>query len=192
MRPMLLAVLVAVALPAAKCRETVSGTPPTKDRVLKEAASTYRYARAFFLVNQTAYPYRVTDAFATRDSATRVAAASGGQLEVSGPYEVPRAASPWDILSVTVRFRTADGREQTVQYDPKSVDAVFLTRQAVDKFMIPYYTKLYGPAFADSLGREMMGKVPPPPPPCHRYSFPCIDAGGVKPQPIDSTRPPKP
>ena len=184
MRPMLLLVLAAVALPAAKCRDTTTGTPPTKERVLAEAATTYRYPRAFFLVNQTAYPYRVTDAFATRDSATRVAAVSGGRLEVSGPYQGPRAASPWDILSVTVRFRTADGREHTVQYDPTSVDAVFLTTQAVDKFMVPYYTKLYGPEFADSIGREMTGKVPPPPPPCHRYSFPCFE-------PIDSLRPPK-
>ena len=185
MRPMLLLVLAAVTLSATECRDTTAGRPPTKERVLAEAATTYRYPRAFFLVNETAYPYRVTDAFATRDSATRVAAVSAGRLEVSGPYEGPRAASPWDILTVTVHFRTADGREQTVQYDPKSVDAVFLTSQAVDKFLVPYYTERYGREFADSIRGAIVGKVPPPPPPCHRYSFPCLES-------IDSLRPSKP
>ena len=189
MRPMLLALLAtAVALPAAKCRD--DGKPPTKERVLAEAVTTYRYPREFFLVQETTYPFRVTDAFATRDSAARVAAVSAGRLEASGPYQGPRTASPWDILSVTVRYRTADGREQTVQYDPRGVDAVFLTPQAVDKFLVPYYRGLYGEAFADSIRGAVVGKVPPPPPTCHRYSFPCLDLMPEKGQPIDSVRPP--
>jgi hypothetical protein len=184
---MLLLVLAAVALPAAKCRD--KGSPPTKDRVLAEAATTYRYPRPFFLVSHSAYPYGVVAAYATRDSAARFAADSGARLEVSGPYQGPDSAPRWNVLSITVRLRTADGREQTVQYDPTSVDAVFLTTQAIDKFMVPYYTKLYGPEFADSLRNAMIGKVPPPPPPCHRYSFPCKE---VIPQPIDTLRRPNP
>ena len=190
MRPMLVALLTAVTLPAAKCWDKTAGQPPTKERVLAEAVTTYRYPRSFFLVNQTAYPFRVVAAFATRDSAARAAAASAG-LEVSGPYQGPSKASPWDVVSIAVRYRTTDGREHTVQYEPTSVDAVFLTPQAVDKFVVPYYTKLYGQAFADSIREATVGKVPPPPPSCHRYSFPCLDLMPNG-QPTDSVRQPKP
>lgn len=172
MRPMLLALLAAVALPAAQCRD--QGKPPTKERVLAEAVTTYRYPGQFFLVNQSAYPYRVVAAFATRDSAARFAGDSGARLEVSGPYSGPSSAPPWEVLSIVVRVRTAD-RETTLQYDPRSADAVFLTMQSVDKFMIPYYRDRYGRAFADSIRQVVIDKRPPIPP-CHAFSMPCYEA----------------
>jgi hypothetical protein len=169
MRRILLALLAAVALPAAKCRE--QGTPPTKARVIAEAVTTYRHPGSFFLVNRSAHPYRVIAAFATRDSAARFAADSGGRLEVSGPHTGPSSTPAWEVLAISVRVRTAD-RETTLQYDPRSADAVFLTMQAVDKFMIPYYRERYGRTFADSIRQAVIGRRPPVPP-CHAFSMPC-------------------
>jgi len=114
MRPMLLAVLVAVALPAAKCRETASGTPPTKDRVLKEAASTYRYARAFFSRQPDGLSLSRNRCFCDAGLGDacrrRFWRAARGERTLRSPSRRVTV----DILSVTVRFRTADGREQTV------------------------------------------------------------------------------
>ena len=171
MRPMFVALLAAVTLPAAKCRD--QGRPPTKERVLAEAVTTYRHPGQFFLVSHSAYPYRVIAAYATRDSAARFAADSGARLEVSGPYTGPSSPPPWEVLSVTVRVRTADG-ETTLEYDPRSVDAVFLTMQSVDKFMVPYYADRYGRAFADSI-RQVVIEKRPPIPPCHAFSMPCYE-----------------
>jgi hypothetical protein len=169
--------LAVLVFGVAACPLKSSGKPPTKQRVLAEATTTYRHPGTFYLVGARAYPYTVTGAFMTRDSADRVAAPAE---EVSGPYQGPQARPAWDVLSVTVRVRTADGREQTLQYDPRGVDAVFLTIQAVDKFMVPYYTTLYGRGFADSVRAAVIGGAPPKPP-CHRYSFPCYPAPDMVP-----------
>ncbi len=176
MRPMVVAAIAAAAGAAAAVaiRAAISERPRlTRARVLAEAVTTYRYPGQFFLVGHTAYPYRVIAAFATRDSAARFAADSGARLEVSGPYTGPGSAPPWEVLSVTVRVRTAD-RDTTLQYDPRSADAVFLTMQAVDKFMIPYYRGRYGRAFADSIRQVVIDRQPPIPP-CHAFSMPCDD-----------------
>ena len=184
MRPMLLAVVAAAvgAATAVAIRAFLERPRLTRERVLAEAATTYRYARPFFLVSERSYPFGVHAAFATRDSADQAVAASGGGYEVSGPYTGPTAAPPWEVLAVTVRVRTADGQDQTLQYDPKSVDAVFLTMQAVDKFLISYYKRRYGQRFADSVRSVVLVPPPPPRPPCHMYSFPCRDVRPTTPQ----------
>lgn len=68
----------------------------------------------------------VTDTLPTSDSG----AASG---TVRGKPE---------ILSVTVRVRTSEGREGNIEIKQDSTDAVFLSMAAFDKFAAPFYAKL--------------------------------------------------
>lgn len=44
------------------------------------------------------------------------------------------------IISVTVRVRTPDGGELDVPVDPTEYDAVFLSRDAANNFLVPLYT----------------------------------------------------
>jgi len=75
------------------------------------------------------------------------------------------------VLAITVRVRTDSG-ERELHYDPRTVDAVFLSMSAVRKFLVPYYSRVYGPEVAATV--EPMILVPiPPTPPCHRMSVPC-------------------
>jgi hypothetical protein len=156
----------------ATAQDTLTADHTRKSRVLAEAVSSYRHAGEFYLVGARVSPFTVVGAFASPDSARRAARLAGRLYEVSGPYRGSGTRTPWEVLSVTVRIRDAAGREQTLQYDPRTVDAVFLTMQAVDKFMMPYYTNLYGRPYADSVRRAVVEETPPKPP-CHRYSFPC-------------------
>ena len=48
------------------------------------------------------------------------------------------------IISVTVRFSTRDGRQLDVQVDPREYDAVFLSRDAANNFLVPLYTARHG------------------------------------------------
>ena len=159
----------------AACQDTSSSAALLKRRVIAEAVSTYRDSGTFFLVGARSYPFTVVGAYASREEADRVARAAGRMFEVSGPHTARPRPTPWQVLSVTVRIRGADGREQTLEYDPRTVDAVFLTMPAVEKFMAPYYTRLYGRGYVDTLIAEL--EQPPPKPPCHRYSIPCWPPG---------------
>ena len=59
-----------------------------------------------------------------------------------------------EILSVTVRYRTADGVERAFNVDPRQEDAVFLSMEAAEKFLLPYYRSTYGGSVADELQRR--------------------------------------
>jgi hypothetical protein len=177
MRPMLVALLIAVSLPImspAQDRSPAQGRrlPLRQRRALREAASSYTQAGEFYLVAANVRPYTVIAAYPTRGAADTAASRAGPVYRSFGPYQGPRTAPPWEVLSITVRVRTG-GEERTLEYNPRTVDAVFLSMSAVRKFMVPYYQRVYGAAVADSLPAQILS-VTPPRPPCHAYSVPCM------------------
>lgn len=174
MRPMLVAAIAAAAGAAAAIaiRAGMSERPRlTQERVLAEAASSYSDTGQFFLVGATVRPYTPVGYYPTRAAADSAAARAGASYQASGPYSGLVMRDPWEVLAITVRVRT-EGGERDLHYDPRTVDAVFLSMSAVRKFMLPYYKRLYGSEFADAVAAVLA--VPrPPTPPCHRMSFPC-------------------
>lgn len=169
MRPLLLAVIIAgISLPSILPAQQSDRL--TRRRVLQEAATSYSDTGQFFIVAATARPFTVLDYFRTRAEADSAAASRAG-FGVYGPYRGPATRDPWQVLSITVRVRTDSG-ERELHYDPRTVDAVFLSMSAVRKFMLPYYGRLYGNDYVQALEAAIL--VPrPPTPPCHRMSFPC-------------------
>ena len=172
----LVGLLTSVVDQAPAQRTTAPAARPTKPRVIREALTTLPPG-SFYLVLESAYPFTVAGAYESADSAESFRASMAElapRYEVSGPHRGTGVSTPWQIVSVSVRMRGRDGREQTLEYDARAVDAVFLTMPAVDKFAMPYYTRVYGPRYADSLRTTILGGVGGlPQPPCHRYSFMC-------------------
>jgi len=171
---MLVAAIAAVVGAAAALiiRAALSERPHlTRERVLAEAASSYNDTGTFFIVGDTARPYTVIGYYPTLGAADSAAARAGAGYRSSGPYPGLDKRDPWQVLAITVRVRTDSG-ERELHYDPRTVDAVFLTMGAVRKFLVPYYSRVYGPEVAATV--EPMILVPrPPTPPCHRMSIPC-------------------
>ncbi len=170
MRPTLLAVIAAVSLPIAL--EAQQAARLTQRRVLEEAVSSYSDTGQFFLVAKNVRPFTVIDYYPTREAADTAAARAGETYRSYGPYRGPTTRDPWRVLSITVRVQTDSG-ERELHYDPRRVDAVFLSMSAVRKFMLPYYRRLYGNEFAEAVAAVILVPTPPTPP-CHRMSFPCI------------------
>src|SRR5882762_10608044 len=169
MRRMLLVLMAAVSLPAALSAQR--GERLTQRRVLAEAVSSYSDTGQFFLVGANVRPFTVVGYYRTRAAADSAAARAGATYRAYGPYRGLAKRDPWEVLSITVRVRTDSG-ERELHYDPRTVDAVFLTMGAVRKFLVPYYNRVYGPEVAAVV--EPMILVPrPPTPPCHRMSIPC-------------------
>jgi hypothetical protein len=119
-------------------------------RALAEAADGYRTGQPVWVVASHAGPPYVVGVYPTRDSAARVARESAGR-DVFGPYvtaaDQTRPDSP-TLVGAVLTFRMPDGRQVPVNIDLKRVDALFLSMSAVDKFVVPYYTRLYGPGYA--------------------------------------------
>ncbi len=175
MRPMLVAAIAAVAGAAAALivRAALSERPHlTRERALAEAASSYNDTGTFFIVGDTARPYTVIGYYPTLGAADSAAARAGARYRASGPYPGLDKRDPWQVLAITVRVRTDSG-ERELHYDPRTVDAVFLSMGAVRKFMLPYYKRVYGDAVADEVQAIIVG-VPLPRPPCHAFSMPCM------------------
>jgi len=174
MRPTLLAVIAAVvgAVVALAIRAGMSDRGRlTQERVLAEAVSSYGDTGQFFLVAANVRPFTPVGYYATRAATDSAAARAGAGYGVYGPYRGLATRDPWQVLAITVRVRTDSG-EGELHYDPRRVDAVFLSMSAVRKFMLPYYRRLYGSDFADAVAAVIV--VPrPPKPPCHMMSFPC-------------------
>jgi len=146
-------------------------------RVLAEVAQDIRTGRPVYLVATLKFPQYVIGEFETREQAQRLAADSGAGYGVFGPYVTPADrvyAGQATIDSVVVFSRTPRG-PQRATVDPRHVDALFLTPAAIDKFMIPFYSNLYGPAVATQLradlARVMAGG-------CHKYTRPCVPLPG--------------
>jgi hypothetical protein len=52
------------------------------------------------------------------------------------------------IKDVTITIHAKDGTAVESVLPPSEVDAVFFTLSAIDKFVMPYYTRIYGAQFA--------------------------------------------
>jgi hypothetical protein len=130
-----------------------------------------------FLVADYRFPHNVAGPFDTYAQARRVLADSGATFAVFGPYVTrrePGADSATRVVAVRVTIESPGGRRRTVDVDPTKVDALFFTMSAVDKFVIPYYSRIYGPEYA-----ELLRTSSPLEPKCHSSSHICDIAEGL-------------
>lgn len=122
-------------------------------RRLAEVADAYRTGTPVYIVASTSPPYDVRAVFFDPKTA---ADSAGGSYHVFGPYVTPAdpvAAPKAEILGITVRLR----REKdtvSVAVDPRAYDALFWTTASVDKFLVPYYSRVYGPDRAAALHNQ--------------------------------------
>jgi hypothetical protein len=156
-RPILTVVLMLWAIAASPAAGQDTTVSATMLRVLAEAADGFRTGRPVFLVADYRFPHNVAGAFATYEEARRVRrmqADSGATFGVFGPYVTrrdPRSDSASRVVAVQLTIKSPKGRLRTVNVNPDTVDALFFTMPAVDKFVIPYYSRTYGPDYAAAL-----------------------------------------
>lgn len=165
---------------------------PSLARVLAEAADGNRTgAQLWFAANQN-FPHRLTGPYESERQARDAARDSGSTWGAFGPFVTPRDSVEFNVVSVTLTIQR-DGRTEQVTIDPRQVDALFLSMAAVDKFMIPYYSRIYGSAYGAALRERIAsapGRLRAAPVPCHitGTSAKCailLDPGSRFVQPLD-------
>ncbi len=162
--PIVAVVLLLGMVGSAAAQDTTRATPTSLARVLAEAARDFRTGAPVYLVAARRFPEYVVGGFPTRARADRVAADSGAGYGVFGPYLTPRDVVSPDSTAIdsVVVFLREPGGTQRVKLGP-GVDALFLNQAAVDKFLVPYYSSLYGPMAATLMRQQAMAR----PPACH-------------------------
>ena len=141
-------------------------------RALAEAADGFRTDRDVYLVADYRFPHNIAGSFATRAAAERARGDSAAYLGVFGPYRTakdPGSDSATRVIRVTLITENAQGQRRSVVVDPKVVDALFFSQSAVDKFVVPYYTRTYGPQY----GALVQGAEPRVSIKCHALSHDC-------------------
>ncbi|MEO7137771.1 MAG: hypothetical protein ABI037_08635 [Gemmatimonadales bacterium] len=158
------AILVSLFLmapdPPLLAAQDTSSTPVSLLRVLAEAADGARGGGPVYFVADRRFPHQVVGPFASPDAANAVRADSGAMFGVFGPYTSPPESggnSRTRVEAIRITVMTPQGR-QTLNIDPGKVDALFLSGAAADKFVIPYYARIYGPEYAQRL-RDRLGAV---------------------------------
>jgi len=100
---------------------------------------------------------------AERARREREAKGGGEKFGVFGPYVTepghgPAAAPPAaEVLDVTVRMKLPDGSTRTQVLGGGEFDAIFWTRSAVDKFVVPYYAGALGLQAAARVSEDFSG-----------------------------------
>lgn len=186
----LLRPLVAHDTLLAQPRRTASAPMPTARLLLRvaEAVDGHRTGAPVWVVASEVDTLDVLGVFENRDSAQAAVTRSAALRPIIfGPYATtpdsrmgpvfllqchhdgksamiplycPPTFMPFrDIERVTITIRLRDGTDRTVPV-PRSVDAVFFSVSALDKFVFPYYTRLLGAEQAAGMRRNLVGRIP--------------------------------
>jgi hypothetical protein len=171
---------------AAVAQDTTTALPASLLRRLAEVADGQGIAREVYIVARRAFPHDVVGVFTTRAQAERARRAP--DLGVFGPFRTtmdelpPRRFFPYgcrhdgttsmweycpdrliiplaEVVNVTITTRLRNGDSISVTVPAMSMDAVFFTLDALDKFAFPYYTRLVGVAEAARMRNAVVNRL---------------------------------
>jgi hypothetical protein len=155
-----------------------TGGPLPQDamRSIVEAVDTWRGQREVFVVFRDQSPYEIVSVHATSDDA-QAAVAAGSGLGSFGPVAPRGQARSYDkvlkttgcglrpvaasVSKIVLRDANDVDVEQYTVNDGRSlpdresdIEAIFLTVSGIDKFMIPYLTRVFGAEYAAAKRKE--------------------------------------
>lgn len=155
---------------------TGDALPQEAMRSIVEAVDTWRGQAEAFVVFRDRSPYEIVSVHPT-DAAARTAAGVGDGLSYFGPVAptfrvpsfgpvlkttgcgllaLPRPVSKVVLLNAgeteVARFTVNDGGSPPNR--ESDIEALFLTVSGLDKFMIPYLTRVFGAEYASARRRE--------------------------------------
>lgn len=137
-----------------------------------EAAAGLRDGRRVWFVAERAFPHAL-EAFHDEDQADVAVAKSPDSRVKVGPCLTPddhagRKRIEWIKVKI-------EGGDKAIEFDPEETDALFFSKSALDKFVYPYYTALYGPEEAAKMRKRYEGAAVI----CHKpITIPCTDRDG--------------
>ena len=137
---------------------------------LAAAADGFRHGKPMYFVSgfRDVGPVERFEGEEGREAAERArrakeAGGGGEKFGVFGPYVTDPGHGhggkpPAEVLDVTVRMKLPDGSTRTQVLGGGEYDALFWTRSAVDKFVVPYYVGALGLQYATRVSEDFSGR----------------------------------
>lgn len=128
---------------------------------LAAAADGNRKKKVFFVARYTPLQgsYDISPGFADEAALTQEWKDKilTGEYGWFGPYRTDDGTSDKiKIKSIVITTQDATGNSTIELKDASEFDAIFWSLSTVEKFAVPYYTSLYGPAYADELRKKFL------------------------------------
>jgi hypothetical protein len=157
---------------------------------LGEAVDGHRTGRPVYVVASYDFPHPVTGVFERQRDARTQADSAGRSFDVFGPYQTVRDPGEFaafimrcvhdgrtsmygppycpnriivplaDVESIMLSVRVRDSTISVAL--PRETDAVFFTLAAIDKFVVPYYTRIVGVDSAAEMRQNIVRRLSPP------------------------------
>lgn len=132
-------------------------------RRLAEAADCIRNSEPVWFTAMSSDPTaEVFGPFVDEGSALRDAEDRPAGYDAFGPYitegEMPTSGRA-KVLGCAIWARTSDGSLVWNVFSSSEVDAIFLTDVSLDKFAVPYMSRLYGPDYAADWRTEVLDTI---------------------------------
>jgi len=120
--------------------------PASLLRRLGEAADGYRDGQPKWVAANRTFPHKVAGVFPTLADAQAAAERAGSSYDAFGPFQTvddPPDSSSVGSENVVAVIVVKEGGKQ-VRYGADSVDAIFWSLAAFDKFIVPYLASVSG------------------------------------------------
>lgn len=146
---------------------TAVDPPASLVKRVAEAAAGMRNGRQVWFVASMEFPHQVKEHHSEAEADADRSAKGEGHV-ILGPFLTPPdALHKKKIEWIQVKV---EGVSKVLRFDPADVDALFWSLSALDKFLYPYYTMLYGPEKAAEMRRKYLEPTNISPLVCHQPS----------------------
>src|SRR5215471_8860798 len=154
-------------------------------RRLAESADAYRTGDTVYLVASDSFPYQVVGGFPTAEQARVLVRSPGYHVyavrtpaditgrppviltggcyknDITTQWVCPKLATAKavraaDVRQIEVVFRLRNGDSMTVPLAADSISAMVFTVDAFDRFIAPYYLRLFGPAYVARMRESLL------------------------------------
>lgn len=157
-------------------------------RRLASTADAFRTGDMVYIVASPVFPHDVVGAYRSLDGARFVADSAGTSFYAYGPYVTPQDSAPFiplvafqcykdrrttkwvcpnvvrrvyrfeEIETIDLTFNLTDGNSVTVTVEEPPA-AFVLTLDAFDRFIVPYYTRLFGPDYVARMRADLLSMI---------------------------------
>lgn len=138
----------------AKKRGTTDPTA-TAARRAAEAAAGLRHGRQVWFVLRNDEPHRLQTHYSQEDADSALSSSGAGYVKL-GPYMTPAETATGKKKKIEWIKVKLVGDPKEYSLDPEARDALFWSVSALDKFLLPYYTMVYGPERAAEIRNQYL------------------------------------
>lgn len=127
-------------------------------RRLAEAADGYRTGNPVYIIAEIKPPHEIMLVSDENSIKEMFASLNSDEYDIFGPFitkENKQFSEFGEVFEVQVKIKKGSDIK-IISIDPKETDSLFWSLSAIEKFVFPYYTLIYGPDYVAKLRKQLL------------------------------------